>query len=94
MVSSLSSSQAASARKKVLTNITDAGIITSVGSITKPIHNWKTDELTLADKYPFKGTETINLIRKIVQGELWNFFFVKVGATAGPGTYDLSYFFG
>ena len=91
MVSSLSSSQAASARKEVLTNITDAGIITSVGSITKSIHNWKTDVLTLAAKYPFKGTEAINLIRKIVQGELWN-FFVETGATADPGTHDLSYF--
>lgn len=47
--------------------------------------------LTLAVKDPFKGIEAINLIREIIQGELWN-FFVETGATADPGTHDLSYF--
>lgn len=47
--------------------------------------------LTLAAKYPFKGIKAINLIHKIVQGELWN-FFIETGATVNPGIHDLFYF--
>lgn len=80
-----------SARKEAYKNIADAGVLTTIDSIGKPIHNWKTDVLTLAEKYPFKGKEAIKLPMKVVQGQMWNEFY-NAGVTKDPADHPLEYF--
>lgn len=84
-------SDAEAAMNLAWSRVVDAGVISSVTSIKYSIEDWKYDVLALAGNYPFKGQDSVNLVRRVVKGAMWN-RFVAMGYTKNPGNHGLEYF--
>lgn len=84
-------SNAEPAMSLVWNRVVDAGVLSSINSISQSIENWRDDVLALVGNYPFRGLNAINLVRRVVKGAMWN-RFVTMGYTRNPGNHGLEFF--